>query len=91
MSSHVHAHNAEPVVDREERGLGIKAVGFAMLGFVGIVLVFVPIGLRVGSRFWLFWVAIQGFIGMSLVGFGTMMEKKAAQEIEQPHGFVGRH
>lgn len=55
-----------------QRHLGavLVTVGKVLLWMDVLLLIFVYVGLRGGSDFWLWWVALEGVLGFGLLGVG---------------------
>ncbi len=72
----------------EHRALTLRALGWLLLVFDGIVAVFVFAGIRDGSLLWLYWTVIEGAVGIGLVFAGMRREEIAIGEIGhtvEPH------
>lgn len=59
------------MVDDQRSGLFLMTLGKVLLGFDGILLAFVYVGLRSGSHLYAIWVAIQGLLGLTLLAIGS--------------------
>lgn len=77
----------------EQRALTLRTVGWMLLIFdVAIIAVFIFVGLRSGSLLWLYWTAIQGVVGIALVGAGMYQESVAGEltgKTAEPHTEAG--
>jgi hypothetical protein len=62
-----------------ENGLGLRAAGWSLLIFDAIFVVWVWTGLRAGSWFWVWWVLVQFFIGVTLLGVGIAIRSRIAR------------
>ena len=67
--------------NRDELALCFRTLGWMLLAFDWIIVVFVPIGWRAGSFFWTWWFGVEAVIGLSLVIAGNLMGE--AEEL--PH------
>jgi hypothetical protein len=65
------------------RGLTLRAVGWLLLVFDAIIVVYVFVGIRSGSYLWLFWAAIEGLVGAGLVLAGMRREAIATRALAQ--------
>ena len=81
------ANEHKAVEDLQREALTWKALGALLLVFDAIPAVFIFVGLRTGSLLWLYWAAIEGLIGVALVGFGMHRDQQAslAMGSVQPH------
>ena len=61
----------DEALEAERRGLALQAVGYILLVFDSLLVVFVPIGFRTGSMMWLWWVLVEGVLGFALVAAGA--------------------
>ncbi|MGH9566389.1 MAG: hypothetical protein ACRD4I_10420 [Candidatus Angelobacter sp.] len=59
------------MVDSQRKGLLIMTLGKVLLGFDGILLAFVYVGIRSGSFMYTWWVAGQGLLGLILLAIGS--------------------
>jgi hypothetical protein len=66
----------------ESRGQTIVTVGEALLGFDLILICFVEIGLRTGSRLFLWWVIAEGVLGLVLMAIGMRQRANARKELK---------
>jgi len=55
-----------------------KSLGALLLVFDAIPAVFVFVGIRSGSLLWLYWTAIEGLIGLVMVGIGMRRDQQAS-------------
>lgn len=72
----------------EYRALTLRAVGWLLLAFDGIIAVFVFVGIRDGSLLWLYWTVIEGILGLGLVAAGLRQGERAADAMGhtlEPH------
>lgn len=74
----------EEVLQAERAGLVLKAVGWVLLAMDLILVAFVWTGLRAGSRFWLFWVLAQAFLGLLLIRVGITKRARAGGQAGRP-------
>jgi hypothetical protein len=65
----------------ESRGQTIITVGETLLGFDLILICFVEIGLRTGSRLFLWWVIVEGVLGLVLMAIGMRQRANAREEL----------
>jgi hypothetical protein len=86
--------------DREQRemdavqndlrlGLSLQVIGWTLLAFDGIIVVFVWTGLRAGSYFWLYWTVIEGVLGLALTMVGKSYKARAGTEVSRLSSDVG--
>ena len=59
------------MVESQRKGLLIMTLGKVLLGFDGILLSFVYVGIRSGSYMYAWWVAIQGLVALTLLAIGS--------------------
>ncbi len=69
-------HNA--VEDLQREALTWKSLGALLLVFDSIPAVFIFVGFRTGSLLWLYWTAIEGLIGVVMVGMGMHRDQQAS-------------
>jgi hypothetical protein len=62
-----------------ENGLVLRTLGWMLLIFNGVFVVWVWTALRAGSDFWLWWVLIQGGAGVILLGVGSYKRLHSAR------------
>jgi hypothetical protein len=72
----------DDAIRQDHTGLVLKTVGGVLLGFCGIICVFIFVGLRVGSLFWLWMNLGLGALGFALVGAGTRLSAQAESNFE---------
>ncbi len=74
--------------EQECRALTLRAIGWLLLVFDGIVAVFVFVGIRSGSWLWLYWTALEGLAGVAFIFAGLRIEQNAsaaAGHVVTPH------
>lgn len=59
------------IVDSQRKGLFLMTLGKVLLGFDGILLAFVYVGIRSGSYMYAWWVAAQGLLALILLAVGA--------------------
>jgi len=59
------------IVQEQRKGLVLMTVGRVLLWMDFILLAFVYVGLRSGSRMWLWWVLGEGLLGMIFLEIGA--------------------
>jgi hypothetical protein len=59
------------MVESQRKGLLIMTLGKVLLGFDGILLAFVYVGIRSGSYMYAWWVAGQGLLALILLAVGA--------------------
>ena len=70
------------VEEDEERGLTYKVTGWTLLICDALfVAVFIPISLRVGSSFWLWYALLQGAAGMGFTVAGERLCRRAIEHM----------
>lgn len=67
----------------QRRGSVMSIVGWTLIGFDCLIAVWIWVGLRSGSEFWLYWVAIEGVIGLALVWLGARRRAEGARSFDQ--------
>jgi hypothetical protein len=67
-------------------GSVLSVVGWTLIGFDCLIAVWIWVGLRSGSDFWLYWVAVEGIIGLVLIWMGA----RRRAEGERALGELGR-
>lgn len=65
----------------EHIGLVMRAIGWQLLIFDMIPVVFVWVGLRDGSWMWLWWALVEGLVGSLLVIAGNYFKEYAAHQV----------
>ena len=65
----------------EHIGLVLRSLGWQLLIFDMIPVVFVWVGLRSGSWMWLWWALIEGMVGSLLVIAGNYYKEYAAAQV----------
>jgi fatty acid desaturase len=64
---------------KQRRGLLLLTLGWTLLIFDAIVVMWFWTGLRAGSSFWSWWVVIEGLAGAVFLGIGTRMRVHSGQ------------
>jgi hypothetical protein len=59
------------IVEEQRQGLVLMTVGRVLLWVDFLLLAFVYVGLRSGSRLWLWWVLGEGLLGLVLLEIGA--------------------
>jgi hypothetical protein len=59
------------MVENQRHGLFLMTLGKVLLGFDGILLAFVYSGIRSGSYMYVYWVAGQGLLALTLLALGA--------------------
>jgi len=77
------------VIRREEQALAMlrrarvaMTVGKVLLWMDLLLLCFVYVGLRSGSKLWLLWVLVEGVLGLVLVGAGAYQRRRAQDRLD---------
>lgn len=84
MSNYDRELRETDAMQRDMRlGIGLQVMGWTLLAFNGIILTFVWSGVRIGSNFWLYWLIIEGVLGMALAKAGGHYKSKAGTEISR--------
>ncbi len=65
----------------ERTGAVLKTVGWVLLAMDFILVSFVWVSLRSGSKFWLIWVLAEAFLGLLLIRIGIAKRARAAREV----------
>ncbi len=65
----------------ERSGAVLKTVGWVLLAMDFILVNFLWVSLRSGSKFWLIWVLAEAFIGLLLIRVGISRRARAAREV----------
>lgn len=71
MGKQLSRMDEQGMVEGQRQGLVMMTIGKVLLAFDGILLAFVYDGLRSGSYMWVYWVAAQGLLGLSLIAIGA--------------------
>jgi hypothetical protein len=77
---------------RGERGLTMRTVGWILLVFDALIVLFVFVGIRSGSLLWFWWAVIEGLVGAVLVLAGLHQIDLASSEAGhavEPHVHAG--
>lgn len=77
----------DEALELERRGAVIATLGKALLGMDLILVCFVDIGFRTGSYLFLWWVIVEGVLGLILLGAGAHQKseaEKALSALESP-------
>jgi hypothetical protein len=90
------AHDSRPAIpdisaEQEELGLTFKTIGGVLLVFDCLVSVYIPIGLRDGSHFWVVWAVVQAMIGLAFVAYGLWLEHQATSRVGSVHVSTQTH
>jgi hypothetical protein len=73
---------ASDVALRAQRtGAVMSVVGWTLVGFDCLIAVWIWVGLRSGSDFWLYWVVIEGVLGLVLIWMGTRRRAEGARSL----------
>ena len=67
----------------QRRGSVMSIVGWTLIGFDCLIAVWIWVGLRSGSEFWLYWVAIEGVIALALIWLGARRRAEGARSFDQ--------
>ena len=59
------------IVEEQNKGLVLMTLGRVLLWTDFLLLIFVFVGLRSGSRMWLWWVIGEGLLGLVLLEIGA--------------------
>ncbi len=65
------------------KGTVLKAVGWLLIVFDLIPVVWLWVGWRSGSDFWMWWVLAEGVIGVALLIAGTIVKSRSAREFAE--------
>jgi hypothetical protein len=76
--------NVDEALQAERSGLALKTVGWVLLAMDFILLSFVWVSLRSGSKFWLIWVLAEAFLGLLLIRIGITKRARAARRVRRP-------
>jgi hypothetical protein len=66
--------------------LTCKTIGGVLIVLCGLISVWIPIGIRAGSYFWLMWIVVQGMIGMAFFLYGLWLEHQATSRVGSIQG-----
>jgi hypothetical protein len=72
-----HQLLSDAAMEQEELGLGLKTVAWTLLAFDWIIVVYVWMGLRAGSSFWLWWVLLQAAAAAGFMTAGAQLQRRA--------------
>jgi hypothetical protein len=73
-------------MDDLHKGSVMQTLGWVLLVFDSIPAVWIFVGFRTGSYFWLYWVVIEAAIGFGLLIAGTIFRSKAARDFSAAAG-----
>ncbi len=76
-----NVRDVERAVAGEELALGLRTVGWTLLLFDWLIIVYIFVDLRAGSTLWLRWTSTQAVAGAALVLAGRWMESRMAKEV----------
>jgi hypothetical protein len=65
----------------QQTGGVMRVVGWTLVAFDCLIAVWIWVGLRSGSDFWLYWVVIEGVLGLALIWMGTRRRAEAARAL----------
>lgn len=68
-------------LELEQHGEAFITVGKALIGMDMILVCFVEISVRTGSRLFIWWVIIEGLLGLLLVIIGVTHKSKAHEQL----------
>ncbi len=74
----------DEALQAERTGMVLKTVGWVVLAMDFILVNFVWISLRSGSKFWLIWVLAQAFVGLLLVRIGITRGARSDRRVNRP-------
>ncbi len=75
---------ASDLAMRKQRlGAALNVVGWVLIGFDCLIAVWIWVGLRSGSDFWLYWVVIEGVLGLALIWLGARRRAEGARSFDQ--------
>jgi hypothetical protein len=84
MSNYDREQREMDAVERDlELGLRFEVVGWMLLLFNGIAVMFLWVGLRSGSFLWAYWAVIEGFVGFVLIMIGQRYKAKAGTNVSR--------
>ncbi len=66
-----------------DRGESFITVGKALIGMDMILVCFVEISVRTGSRLFIWWVILEGLLGLLLVIIGVTRKSRAHQQLSR--------
>ncbi len=69
------------LVETQRKGLAMVTVGWILIGMDFLLALFVLIGIRDGSYMWVWWVLIEGALGLGLIFAGTHLRSKSGPEL----------
>jgi len=67
----------------QRRGSVMSIVGWTLIGFDCLIAVWIWVGLRSGSEFWLYWVAVEGVIALARIWLGARRRAEGARSFDQ--------
>ena len=73
----------DEAVKTQRFGSALVTVGWVLIAMDCILSVWIWVGLRSGSNFWLWWVIIEGMLGIGLILYGRHKRQMALRTIAQ--------
>ncbi|HYG99396.1 MAG TPA: hypothetical protein VD837_09720 [Terriglobales bacterium] len=82
----------DAVIAEMRRASALQLFGWTLLIFDGLIIaMWLFVGYRSGSNFWLYWFVVEGVIGSALVLIGSHLKTRAGRHISRLDGDdVGR-
>jgi len=71
---------SDDALKQQRLGAVMQVLGWTLIAFDCIIGVWIWVGLRSGSFFWVWWVAIEGVLGLALIGLGTRRRSRGNRQ-----------
>ena len=71
----------DEAVHEQRLGSVLITVGWVLIAMDCILAVWIWVGLRSGSEMWLWWVIVEGIVGLSFIFFGRHKRQAATREL----------
>ena len=65
----------------QQTGGVMRVVGWILVAFDCLIAIWIWVGLRSGSDFWLYWVVIEGVLGLALIWMGMRRRAEAGRAL----------
>jgi hypothetical protein len=71
----------DEAVHEQRLGSVLITVGWVLIAMDCILAVWIWVGLRSGSEMWLWWVIVEGIVGLGFIFFGRHKRQAATREL----------